>query len=129
MPFSSAENFQGGNQRKGSFITSSAKNTLICSWTVSFLESTGTKTGTKPDPTIGFSEKKPQEICVAYAGGFFVFLFGNVKYTLHKTRTLANDTESKSNTFATAAVPTLKFRTHLKIIQASRDSRLFVNVS
>lgn len=72
LPFSSAENFLGGNQRKGSFITSSAKNTLICSWTVSFLESTGTKTGTKPDPTAGFSEKKPEEICVAYAGGFFL---------------------------------------------------------
>lgn len=72
LPFSSAENFLGGNQRKGSFITSSAKNTLICSWTVSFLESTGTKTGTKPDPTAGFSEKKPQEICAAYAGVFFL---------------------------------------------------------
>lgn len=59
------------------------------------------------------SEKKPQEICVAYAGGFFCLflIFAMLSTcTLHKTRTLANDTESQSNNFATAAVPTLKFR-------------------
>lgn len=86
LPFSSAENFLGGNQRKGSFITSSAKNTLICSWTVSFLESTGTKTGTKPDPTAGFSEKKPQEIFAAYAGVFFCVFVWQCKVHLAQNK-------------------------------------------
>lgn len=82
LPFSSAENFLGGNQRKGSFITSSGKNTLICSWKVSFLESTGAKTGTKPAPIAGYLRKSLKKFVSRMPVGFFLFVFNfcNVKY-------------------------------------------------
>lgn len=90
--------FRVATKDRGSFINRSAKNTLICSWTVSSLEATSAKTGTKPDPTAGFSEKKPQEICVAYAGGFLCFclgFFGLVFFLQCKVHLVQNKNFSK----------------------------------
>lgn len=52
---------------KRSFKNGSAKDGRTCNRTVSSVGSTDTQAGSKLDPTVGISEKKPQEVCVAIA--------------------------------------------------------------
>lgn len=52
---------------KGSFKNGSAKDGRTCNRTVSSVGSTDAQAGSKLDPTVGISEKKPQEVCVAIA--------------------------------------------------------------